>query len=299
MVHSVPARPAARFHLPVAAPFRLDLTVAALRRLPANRVDVFDGERYLRAFSAPRGPVVWSIQYEGDDHLDVRLYGAVDEARSYLALVERMLAPSFDLGPFYRRAASGPELLASLVDRFRGLKPPRFGSLWESVLHAIPFQQLSLKSAMTVLGRRIEASSEPVEFEGRVLYPVPGPDRLLSLPAERIRATGLSGAKARALREAAKAIAGGTLDEISLEALDSSALAKKLRSLRGIGRWTAELILLRGFRRLDTFPTRDAGAAASLRSVLPGLDPAGLLRQLGPFRGMLYDHLLLARGLSP
>ena len=289
MVHSVPARPAARFHLPVAAPFRLDLTVAALRRLPANRVDVFDGERYLRAFSAPHGPVVWSIQYEGGDHLDVRLYGAVDEARSYLALVERMLAPSFDLGPFYRRAASGPELLASLVDRFRGLEPPRFGSLWESVLHAIPFQQLSLKSAMTVLGRLIEASSEPVEFEGRVLYPVPGPDRLLSLPAERIRATGLSGAKARALREAAKAIAGGTLDEISLEALDSSASGAGRRSSSCCADFAASTPSPRGT------PERRPACGRSCRASIP---PASFASS-APSRGMLYYHLLLARGLSP
>lgn len=91
---TVPPRPAVRRRLRVAPPFRLDLTVAALRRVPTNRVDVFDGERYLRAFSTARGPVVWEVRQSDDEHLEVALHGAVDDAAIHLELLDRMLAPN-------------------------------------------------------------------------------------------------------------------------------------------------------------------------------------------------------------
>lgn len=297
MARAVPSKPVYEGRSRVEPPFRLDLTVAALRRLPTNRVDVYDGARYLRAFEADGGPVVWEVRQVSMD-LEVRLYGAVDDAALFLERLDRMLGLRFDLGPFYARAAAGPASLRRLVETFRGVKPPRTASLWESFVNTIPFQQLSLKSAMTVLGRLIERSSEPVEFKGSRLYPLGAPGRFARLSEERIRSVGLSATKARALREAAAAIHAGAVEEGALEALDSAALARRLRRFHGIGAWTAELMLLRGFRRLETFPAKDAGATAGLRAVLPGVDAPRLLETLGPYKGMLYYHLLLARGLG-
>lgn len=289
--------PAYRGRLRVEPPFRLDLTVGALRRLPTNLVDVFDGERYLRAFSTNAGAVVWEVQ-QADSDLEIALYGSVGDAAPYLGLLERMLGFRIDLRPFYERASAGPRSLLRLVETFRGVKPPRTASLWESFVNTIPFQQLSLKSAMTVLGRLIELSSKAVDFKGARLHPLPPPGRFLKLSLEEVRSVGLSTTKARALLEAAKAIHAGGVEEEALEALDSATLARRLRKFHGIGAWTAELMLLRGFRRLDTFPARDAGAAAGLRAFLPDVDASGLLRHLGPYKGMLYYHLLLARGVS-
>lgn len=292
---SLPAHPRFRERIPVLPPFRLDLTVTALRRLPTNRVDVFDGDRYLRAFETEAGPVVWEVRH-ADASLDVSLYGAVDDPSPYLALLQRMLGTRVDLEPFYALARKGPDSWTRLVERFKGMKPPRTASLWETFVNTIPFQQLSLKSAMTVLGRLIERCSEAVAFDGLKLHPLPAPARLLRLPESEMRAVGLSTTKVRALREAAEAIGSGTVKESAFESLEAPALARKLRSFHGIGPWTAELMLLRGFRRLETFPAKDAGAIAGLRATLPEVDALRLLETLGPYKGMLYYHLLLARG---
>lgn len=298
MPATVPATPALRGTVRCKPPFRLDLTVTALRRLPTNLVDAFDGGRYLRAFSTDEGPVVWEVRHV-DTRLEVALYGAVDDASPYLAQIDRMLGASIDLGPFYAQVAEGPPPFAGLVDEFRGMKPPRTASLWETFVNTVPFQQLSLKSAMTVLGRLIRLSSEPVDFQGVRLYPLPRPGRFARLRLEEVRSVGLSGTKARALLEAAAAIHSGDVDEASLDALDSRGLAKRLQSFRGVGPWTAALMLLRGFRRLETFPAKDAGALAGLRTALAGVDAPSLLDELGAYRGMVYYHLLLARGVMP
>lgn len=107
MALAIPLEPAFRGHLRVRPPFRLDLTVAALRRLPTNRVDLFDGERYLRAFSTPSGPVVWEVREEGRG-LFVALYGAVEDAAPHLRRVERMLGTDVDLDPSRLLGHLGP-----------------------------------------------------------------------------------------------------------------------------------------------------------------------------------------------
>src|SRR5690606_36114703 len=205
MALSVPGKPVFQRRLRVRPPFRLDLTVTALRRLPTNRVDVYEGDRYLRAYSTAAGPVVWEVRELGDD-LDVSLFGAVEDPAPYIELLERMLGFRVDLEPFYTQAREGPDALVRLVDTFRGVKPPRTSSLWETFVNTVPFQQLSLKSAMTVLGRLIEKSGEAVDFRGTRLYALPLPGRFLRLPEGEIRSVGLSTTKARALREAAEAI---------------------------------------------------------------------------------------------
>lgn len=295
----MPKIPALRTTLAVKPPYRLDFTVTALRRLPQNRVDILDDGRYLRAFETRRGPVVWEITQRGEGQLDLGLFGKVEDAESYRELAMRMLGTEVDLSSFYARARR-VRGMSQLVRRFSGVKPPRYSSLWETILSAIPFQQLSLVSAFASLGRLIEATSEPFELEGRRLYPLPRPERVASMREGELMRFGFSRAKARALREAAVAVVSGALREEELESLDTEALAERLIELRGIGPWTAALMMLRGFRRLDVFPAGDAGAARGLAESFPGADPAAMLRDLGPYRGMLYYHLLLARGsVSP
>lgn len=291
---SIASTPTLRTSLRITPPFRLDFTVMALRRLPQNRVEILDGARYLRAFDTPRGNVVWEITQTGD-RLEMALHGPVDDAAPYRDLAARMLGTEVDLASFYSRARR-IRGLSPLARRFSGLKPPRFSSLWETILNAIPFQQLSLVSALASLGRLIEGTSQPVDFEGQRLYPLPRPERLAGMSEAELKGFGFSGAKARALRDAAIGIASGSITEEDLEPLSTEALAERLTELRGIGPWTASLMMLRGFRRLDVFPAGDAGAARGLRETFPDADPEELLHALGPYRGMLYYHLLLARG---
>jgi DNA-3-methyladenine glycosylase II len=72
-------------------------------------------------------------------------------------------------------------------------------------------------------------------------------------------------------------------------------------ALRGIGPWTAAVVMLRGFGRLDVFLAGDSGAQRNMRGLLgtevtgPDSEGTTILEVLGPWRGMLYYHLLLWR----
>jgi DNA-3-methyladenine glycosylase II len=127
------------------------------------------------------------------------------------------------------------------------------------LLHGIVAQMISNQAAAAIW-RRLAA--------------LPGalrPDGLLALPDESLRAAGLSRPKVLHARALAAAFLDGTLDAARLAALDDEAAIAAIASVRGLGRWTAEVYLLFALGRLDVFPAGDIALAASVAH-LKGLD---------------------------
>jgi DNA-3-methyladenine glycosylase II len=285
------------YSISVRAPYRLDLTVNVLRRLSTNLVDVLSPDgAYVRLLGdAPELAVVRVCQ-PNPGTLTVEIEGDRREHPRLLALVRRMLGVEVDLTRFYR-SASDIQWLHPLVVRMRGVRPPRYPTVWEACVNAIVFQQISLHAASSIMGRLTVGLSQPVERSGVRLYPFPSPEQLLSAPDSVLRGAGLSAGKLATLRRVADALGAGAIDEGQLERLPSPDASALLRSIKGIGPWTAVVILLRGLGRLDVFPANDTSVAHNLTMVggPAALDVETLLDTLGPERGMLYYHLLLGR----
>jgi DNA-3-methyladenine glycosylase II len=303
--------PAQHFLLPYLPPYRLDLTVSALRRVPTNPVDILTSDaHYLRAFVRPSATtVVTATQQPDSASLSVTFYqpsGQTPAQDADLeALIPTMLGTRVDLSGFYALAGDVPEL-ASLVSRARGVKPPRYSSLWEAFCNSVIFQQVSLDSAMATLRRLIAHLAPPVTFGDTLLYPFPAPESYLETDPDVLRSLGLSTAKVRTLQDVSRMLLEGDLTYSLLDALPTADAMSRLTRLRGIGPWTAAVIMLRGFGRLDVFPTGDSGVRRNLRGLLGDdaardVEGAAIQQALGPWRGMLYYHLLLwrlaARGL--
>ncbi len=286
-----------RVSLDVVEPFRLDLTVAVLRRFSTNVVDrLDDAGRYVRLLDGAAGPVLVSVGQTAPGRLDLAVAGPPDELPRALAIVRRTLGVDRSLLPFYRRAAKVP-WLRGIARRMRGTKPPRYPTLWEACVNAIVFQQISLFAASAILKRTIEALAVCREHRGDMLYAFPSPATLLATDDGVLRSAGLSVNKIAALRRIAEELLSGRLDEAMLEERATPDAAARLCAVKGIGKWTAAIVLLRGLGRLDLFPEKDSGAARSLASLGEGgpIDVPLALETLGPWRGMLYYHLLLAR----
>ena len=116
-------------------PFRLDLTVWVLRRRPHNLMDRWDGETYRRTLVLGEQPVAVAVRQSGPPEtpeLWVEAQGVEEELEAesetseiLAAILTRMLGLDIDLQEFYRFAAGYPRMQA-LVQRFTGVKPPRF-----------------------------------------------------------------------------------------------------------------------------------------------------------------------------
>jgi DNA-3-methyladenine glycosylase II len=150
-----------------------------------------------------------------------------------------------------RQLADRDPVLARLVAEAGQLSlPVPTETHFETLVRAITFQQLAGPAARAIHGRLIAA------LDGDV-----SPERLLALPEEALRGAGLSGAKTASLRDLAAKILDGTvvLEPRRLAHLSDDEIVTQLSSVRGIGRWTAEMFLIFQLRRLDVWPTGDLG----------------------------------------
>lgn len=143
------------------------------------------------------------------------------------ALIER--AGPCRLGQHAQGALGKPQMLSALVE-------------------SIVSQQLSPKAADTIFGR--------------VRALVPGeltPDGLLALPEDELRGAGLSGAKTKSIRDLCDHVRRGALALDRLGEMDDEAVIGALTQVRGIGRWTAEMVLMFQLGRPDVLPVGDLG----------------------------------------
>jgi DNA-3-methyladenine glycosylase II len=285
-------------------PFRLDLTAWALRRRSHNGVDRWDTATYERVVSLDGGPVALSVtQVAGPDapRLSIVLAGRrIDQPAEALArrALDRLLGLSVDLSPFAAMAAPDP-LLGPLAARLRGLKPPRFPTVFEALVNGVACQQLSLAVGIHLLNRLAADRGRATSDGPDGPRAFPDPEDLACLEPDDLRRHGFSSTKARTIIESARAVVAGDLDLEALQELEDGAAIERLTSLRGIGRWTAEYVLLRGLGRLHVFPGDDVGAHNKLRQLFAIDTPldheavARLVARWHPYAGVVYFHLLL------
>lgn len=286
------------------APFRLDLTVWVLRRRPENRVDRWDGQTYRRVLALDGTPVEVAVRQVGPagaPRLAVEMHGGRDAPALRQAVgvaLDRLLGLRQDLTAF-ERFAHADDTLRQLVVRFRGFKPPRFPSVFECLANAIACQQITLTVGIRILNRLAEAYGLALDTPDVPAHAFPRPQDLAAVDPAALRPLGFSTQKARYLVEIAAAVATGQVDLEGLAALDDATALARLRQLRGVGRWTAEYVLLRGLGRLNVFPGDDVGGQNNLRRWL-GVDErpdyAGVQRLLGAwheYAGLLYLYLLI------
>lgn len=282
-----------------APPFRLDLAVWVLRRVPVNAMDRWDGRTYSRVMLFGRTPVPVEVVQIGPPEEPVlrvttRGRASAKSQSAVVAFLDRVLGLDLDLAPFYLFARRDKRL-DSLVRPYVGFKPPRLASAFEALLNAIACQQLSLHVGITLLNR-LCASYGP-SSGGHHAFPLP--EHLALMPPDDLTRLGFSGAKAKTILGASRAIASGELDLESLVQSDDASALDQLQQLHGVGRWTAQYVLLRGLGRLDVFPGDDVGGQNKLQRWLrlktrPDYDKVNqILRRWSPFQGMLYFHLLL------
>jgi 3-methyladenine DNA glycosylase/8-oxoguanine DNA glycosylase len=149
-------------------------------------------------------------------------------------------------------AAADPQLgaLMARVGPYR-MRPEPAHSLFTALLRSIVYQQLSGKAAATILGR-VNQLFAPRRF--------PTPGELLEIPPERLRAAGLSTAKTAAVRDLAARTLDGTVPSLArIRRMDDEEIIERLTVVRGIGRWTAEMLLMFRLGRPDVLPLDDLG----------------------------------------
>jgi DNA-3-methyladenine glycosylase II len=286
-------------------PFRLDLTVWALRRRARNAIDRWDGTTYRRVVVRGCRRTELAVRQRGPSttpRLIVTVtpsFKTPSGARRLRGTIERLLGLRIDLSQWYRMAGRDPHL-RSLASRFRGLKPPRCPTVFEALVNAVACQQLSLEVGLELLNRLAAACDvSRTAAGGNAHCAFPAPRDLARLSSATYRTLGFSRQKAGALVTLARAVERREIDLEQLTNADDAEALTQLLQLRGIGRWSSEYVLLRGLGRLHVFPGDDVAAQKGLARWLgrsSRLDYAGVqnaVEQWQPYAGLVYFHLLL------
>ena len=140
-------------------------------------------------------------------------------------------------------------VIARLVEE-AGL--PRFPAPTESnfatLVRSVVYQQLAGAAARAIHGRLIAALGDEVT-----------PERMLATPPETLRAAGLSARKVESLRDLSDKVLDGTvvLDARRLARVSDDEIVARLSTVRGIGKWSAEIFMMFQLRRMDVWPTGD------------------------------------------
>jgi DNA-3-methyladenine glycosylase II len=308
---SYPAAEDDSLQLQTAPPFHLAATIRVLQRRPVNPVDVWEGECWRRALTTADGIMLAEVHNRGsidapDVHGCVRSGNPSAATRVALgATLRRVLG--LDVQPAPLQAVAARERhLRSIAAALRGMRPPRFADLFETVINVFPFQQLSLDAGVAILTRLVHRFGESIVHDDRTYYAFPTADAIAGARLPALLTCGLSRSKAESLRRVARAVRAGTLSEHTIDQLSTPDALRALVELPGVGPWSAAVILLRGFGRLDVFPPGDVGAARDLSALLHVRSAASLSRvieRFGDYRGYLYFYgigaSLLEKGVIP
>jgi DNA-3-methyladenine glycosylase II len=282
--------------------------VWALRRRPRNLIDRWDGTTYRRVILVGGRPTELAVRQASSSAAPRLIVMATPAPRTLLerqrvrSTIDRLLGLRIDLTEWYHLAA-GDARLRRLADRFLGMKPPRFPTMFEAVVNAFACQQLSLEVCLELLNRLTTMSGARFGTISSARYAFPTPNDVAQFRPERYRRLGFSRQKVRALLDLARAIARRGVDLEPIPGEDDAVVRQRLLELRGVGRWTAEYALLRGLGRLNVFPGDDVGAQNRLARWLGRsrpMDYDGVHRAVArwqPYAGLVYFHLLLD-GLS-
>lgn len=292
-----------KFIIPVLPPFRLDLTAWALRRRAKNSIDQWDGEQYGRVLMVGDAAVRVLVEQNAAAELTVLLSsqrhsGSTQE--EVTATLQKMFAVDTDLAVFYQLSESDPHL-CSLAQMFKGVKPPRFPSVFEALVNSIACQQISLDAGIALLNRLAENYGPAYSDGDATHHGFPRPDDLYGISPEAMKTLGFSYQKARAIADLSTNLVEQKLTLVNLHASSNEEIFAMLTQLRGIGRWSAEYTLLRGFGRIDVLPGDDVGAQMNLMQLLvldarPTYDQIKTLAQRWqPYAGLVYFHLLLEK----
>ena len=290
------------FKLSPILPFRLDLTVWALRRRQKNHIDAWDGATYTRVFVINE-KVIQSRVTQIHDVVEVKIesYNSFNDAKSIIASdLKKMLGLEINMEEFYYLSKNDINLQL-LAESFIGVKPPRFPTIFEALLNSIACQQVTLDLGILLLNRLAENYGMKFECANGTQYAFPRPDDLAGVTEENIKKLGFSYQKARAIIGLSQALLEKKLSFSDIEELPNEEIVNRLIKIRGIGRWSAEYALLRGLGRIDTFPGDDVGAQKNLMQLMnlqkrPDYDQIKqLTSKWQPYAGLVYFHLLLEK----
>ncbi|AZN41875.1 DNA-3-methyladenine glycosylase 2 [Paenibacillus albus] len=270
--HSIPIKPPSAFSF--------DRTVDYLSRSDKECMFHVEERVVTRLITTSSGPVLIRLSSLADGNMQLEF--PIEEAdgsevtdnicAEAVAYVREWFDLDRDLSSFFELAEQD-ELLRDCAKQFYGLRLVGIDDLFEAMCWGIMGQQINLPFAYTLKRRFVEQYGAYQDYEGRRYFTFPAPDAIARLRVEDLTPMQLTTRKAEYLIGTAVEMVEGRLSKEQLLALgDLAKIEKALTSIRGIGPWTANYVLMRCLRIPAAFPIADVGLHNALKLQLGRAD---------------------------
>lgn len=282
------------------APYDWAAMLGHIRARAISGVEIVEGDVYRRAFAIEGKTGTIAIVHEpADERFSITIESRAEIPRAgILARVKHML--DLDADDHALTALAKDPLLGPMIARRPGLRTPGAWEPFELAMRAVLGQQVTVEAARQLGGKLAEICGQKVTLRKKapaLLHAFPTARQVADADLSRL---GMPESRRRTLRAIAEAAVadpalfekGKTLDET----------IARLRSIKGIGDWTAHYIALRAVREPDAFPASDIGLLRGASGEGARLTPAQLLllaEKWRPWRAYAAQHLWSSDANSP
>ncbi|MHB8236570.1 MAG: DNA-3-methyladenine glycosylase family protein [Acidithiobacillus ferrivorans] len=226
--------------------------------------------------------------------LDIDNHVVGDRQRDFERMVWRMLGLAQGIEAFEERYHNHSQL-GPLIERQPGLRVPVTATPFEALTWAITGQQISVSAAIS-LRRKLIKAANICHSGGLLCYPEAR--QILELEEETLRQAGFSTTKSKTLLKLSALVADDKLPlDVWAETLPVDAIRTQLEAVRGIGPWTVNYALLRGYGWLDGSLHGDAAVRRGLQTLLNSPEKiceeeaSTWLAQFSPWRALIGAHI--------
>lgn len=285
-------------------------TAAVLRRGPADPLIWFDARRWRRRLAVDGAAFLLEVCPAGTRNglapsTPTRARGGLSvrvlAGRVPRPLLERVTARLFGLDDPARTISRRlPDAVRRATASLAGAALPGYPTLFEAFVHTILGQQISATAANAHRAAFTKRFGRPFAFQNTTYWTFPATADVAGERLASLRRPGLSTVKAFAVRAIARALEDATVSETALEAMPAEDAIDTLTALPGIGRWTAEWVLLRALRRFDIVPAGDLAIRKAVSwfagrpDLLSEMEVRELVAPWTPYAGLVAFRLLLA-----
>ncbi|MBS0372198.1 MAG: DNA-3-methyladenine glycosylase 2 family protein [Proteobacteria bacterium] len=281
--------------LALPASFRPADILAFQARDPQQLAERVDADGFAKGLIWHGAPACLRVAFQhGQVEVELDVDGTPASAGAIAGLARHVLGLDQPVDTFETAHRHHPQL-GPLLARHAGLRVPQAATPFEALSWAVTGQQISTAAAISIR-RRLIACIGVRHSGGLACYPDAA--HLAVQDEERLRGAGLSQSKARALLSLARLVADGALPlEAWLTGTPADDIRSRLLAVRGIGPWTVDYALLRGFAHLDGSLHGDAAVRRGLQKLLNREDKVGesearaWLADFTPWRALAAAHL--------
>ena len=298
----------ASFELQPIPPYNFDLQWKFYSSFREPQPEIYKDGVWRRAFKIGDKLVPVKITFVGTvekPKLKVDIFSKIDaKEKTYLS---EKIADIFrlrdDLRALYE-FKDKDEILYRVKNELYGLRPPGIGaSIFEGAIRVIIQQQISLRVAYVMTWSLVRRFGENAEIDGEPYYDFPSPQVLANANENELRKCKLSRQKSRYIKELALKVADG-YDLEKIKRLGNEEAIAELIKFKGIGRWTAELILITTLGRMDLCVPDDLGARKAIShfyfdgKLQSGDTVRKFTERWGKFKGWIIYYLICAYNME-